>query len=115
MEDFWIQAKDWFFGLGEQYGVDPIIFGVIYVGAIPLFTASVAWLVRNLRIKRSITLPALSSGFWFISAYLYLFVAGENIPIWVYALVVILIAFGAYSSIKSIKAKAASRKTSPPT
>ncbi len=37
----------WFMSLGEQYGVDPIIFGVIYVGAIPFFTLSIGWLVKN--------------------------------------------------------------------
>ena len=38
----------WFFGLGERYGVNPLIFGSIYVGAIPFFSLSIAWLVRNL-------------------------------------------------------------------
>ena len=42
----WDAIKTWFFGLGEQYGVDPIIFGAIYVGAIPFFLASIAWLLR---------------------------------------------------------------------
>ena len=58
-------------GLGEQYGVNPIIFGSIYIGAIPFFSLSVAWLVRNLRQKKSIIVPTLLSGFFFISAYLY--------------------------------------------
>jgi len=34
--------KEWFLGLGQQYHVNPIIFGAIYVGAIPFFSASVA-------------------------------------------------------------------------
>jgi len=106
VDDLWIQAKEWFLGLGDKYGVDPIIFGVIYVGAIPFFTLSVAWLIHNYRKGKSIVLPTLSTGFFFISAYLYLFIVGENIPIWVYAMLIILIAYGAYSSIKSIKAKA---------
>ena len=49
LSGLWTAFQDWFFSLGEQYGVDPIIFGSISVGAIPFFWASVAWLVRNLR------------------------------------------------------------------
>ena len=71
---------DWFMGLGEEYGVNPIIFGSIYVGAIPFFTASLGWLIRNIRKKKPIVIPTLLSGFFFISAYLYLMIAGENIP-----------------------------------
>lgn len=37
MAEFLEMAKDWFLGLGEQYGVNPLIFGSIYVGAIPFF------------------------------------------------------------------------------
>lgn len=99
----WESIVDWFMGLGEQYGVNPIIFGSIYVGAIPFFTLSVAWLVRNLKKKQSIVMPTLSAGFFFISAYLYLLIAGQNIPVWVYALIVALVAFGVYSTYTKIR------------
>ena len=35
----WEPVKAWFFSLGPKYGVNPSIFGSIYVGAIPFFTA----------------------------------------------------------------------------
>ncbi len=98
---------DWLLGLGEQYGVNPIIFATIYVGAIPFFTASVAWLIRNLRKKKSITMPVLSAGFFFISAYLYLAIAGRNIPLWVYGLLGAMIAYGAYSTVAKVKRETA--------
>jgi hypothetical protein len=50
-----------FLGLGEAYGVNPIAFGVIYVGAIPFFSLSVARLASNLRRGRSIVLPLFSA------------------------------------------------------
>jgi len=49
-------AKDWFLSLGQKHGVNPIVFGSIYVGAIPFFSLSVAWIIRNVRHGRS---PAL--------------------------------------------------------
>jgi hypothetical protein len=101
----WNELLTWFFGLGTQYGVDPIIFGAIYVGAIPFFLASVAWLVRRAKAKRSVVLPVLCAGSCFVSAYVYLAIAGRNIPYWVWAFLAGLIAYGAYSSVRDIRRK----------
>ncbi len=103
----WETFTEWFLSLGDQYGVNPIIFGSIYVGAIPFFTVSVAWLVRNLRRKQSIVLPALSASFFFVSAYLYLLVAGRNIPLWVYGFLAVMIAYGVYATVRKIRRQAA--------
>ena len=103
----WETFTEWFLSLGDQYGVNPIIFGSIYVGAIPFFTLSIARLIRNLRRKQSIVLPALSASFFFVSAYLYLLVAGRNIPLWVYGFIAAMIAYGVYSTLKKIRTQAA--------
>ncbi len=103
----WESFADWFLGLGAQYGVNPVIFGSIYIGAIPFFTLSLGWLVRNMRQKKPVALPALSAGFFFISAYLYLMIAGENIPLWVYGVVVVLIIFGIYTTVKKVRTQVA--------
>jgi hypothetical protein len=102
----WTAFKDWFFSLGAQYGVDPIIFGSISVGAIPFFWLSVAWLVRNLRRGRSPFLPVVATALCVLSAYIYLFIAGENLPLWVYALVVALIGYSAYSTVQTVRSRA---------
>lgn len=98
--------RDWFANLGTKYNVNPAIFGGIYFGAIPFFTLCVAWIIRNIRRKRSIVIPVLAASFFFISAYLYLLIVGHNIPAWVYIVIVAMIAFGLYSTIKKIRAKA---------
>lgn len=97
----------WFNGLGSEYGVDPLIFGGIYVGAIPFFSLSIAWLVRNLRGGRPVIAPLLSSGFFFVSAYLYLLIAGKNIPAWVFVFVVGLLSFAAWSTVRKVRAQVA--------
>ncbi|MEP7148159.1 MAG: hypothetical protein ABI857_04690 [Acidobacteriota bacterium] len=99
----WENLQNWFFSLGENYGVNPLIFGAIYVGAIPFFSLSIGWLIRNYRKGKSIALPALLAMFFFISAYIYLIFAGKNVPIWVYGAVVLLIIFGAWSTLKKIR------------
>ncbi|MGD8427148.1 MAG: hypothetical protein PVH63_05930 [Balneolaceae bacterium] len=103
MVELFEMARAWFFGLGEQYGINPIIFGSIYIGAIPFFSLSITWLIRNYRRNRPIVLPALSSAFFFISAYLYLIFAGNNVPWWVYSVVVLMILLGGWSTFRKVR------------
>ena len=92
-------AKDWFLGLGAEYGVDPVVFGAVYVAAIPLFALSVEWLVRRVRRGESPVVPTLCAGASFVSAYVYLLAGGMNVPWWVYVAVVALVAGGAWSAV----------------
>lgn len=102
---WWEVFKEWFLSLGEKYHVNPCIFGGIYVGAIPLFFLCLGWTIKNLRRKRSIVLPVLLTGLSFISAYLYLLIAGRNIPVWVYGFIALMVIYGIYSTIKKVKIK----------
>lgn len=99
------EIYDWFMSLGEPYGVDPIIFGSIYVGAIPIFWLAIIWLVRNIKKKRSVTGPVILACSCAISAYVYLIFAGENVPMWVYGLIVTIIIYAIYSTLKKVKQK----------
>ncbi len=101
--NWWNDVQDWFLSLGTRYGVNPLIFGTIYIGAIPFFFLSLSRLVRNLRRKKPIAIPVLLTGFFFVSAYLYLIIAGKNIPVWVYIFIAILVSYGAYSTVLKIK------------
>ena len=101
---------DWFLSLGENYGVNPWIFGAIYVGAIPFFLASMAWLIKRARAGRSTVVPTLCAGFCFISAYLYLAVAGRNIPVWVWIVLALLVIYGAFSTVRDTRKKIAAAK-----
>ncbi len=102
--EWWETIKEWFLGLGEKYGVNPYIFGAIYVGAIPFFFLCLGWTIKNMRRKKSFVLPLLLTGFFFISAYLYLIIVGKNIPVWVYIFIGILVLYGVYTIVKKIRA-----------
>ncbi len=99
----WERFTEWFLSLGAEYGVNPFIFGAIYIGAIPFFSLSIAWLVKNYRNGKSIVFPSMSAMFFFISAYIYLMIVGNNVPWWVYGVVVILVVYGAYSTFKKVR------------
>lgn len=96
----------------RKYNVNPYIFVTIYIGAIPFFTVSVGWLVRNLRKKRSITLPILCAGLAFTSAYIYLIIVGKNVPFWVYMVIGLLIVFGIYSTFRKVRKELSDKEVS---
>ena len=102
---------EWALSLGAGYGVNPYVFAAIYVGAIPFFFLSIAWLVHRARTGRSTVLPTLCAGFCFISAYLYLAIAGRDIPAWVWIMLALLVIYGAWSSIRDTRRKIAAART----
>lgn len=95
----------WSLALGREYGVNPIIFGFIYVGTIPFFLVSMAWLYKNYQKKKSVILPSFCATGCFISSYLYLMVAGKNVPWWVFAAVIAMVAYGGYSTAMKARKK----------
>lgn len=103
--------SDWFLSLGATYGVNPWIFGAIYVGAIPFFLLSIGWLVKNARAGKPTVLPTMLAGFFFVSAYIYLAIAGRNIPIWVWIFLAALVIYGAISQVRQTRKKIAGAAT----
>lgn len=101
--EWWLSFEEWFLGLGEIYGVNPVIFGSLYVGSIPFFTLSLAWVIRNIRQNKSITIPILLTGIFFVSAYLYLIAVGRNIPLWVYFFIIVMVGFGVISTLNKVR------------
>ncbi len=104
--------NEWILAQGAQYNVNPYVFGAIYLGAIPFFIASIGWLVKRARAGRSTVLPTMSAGFFFVSAYIYLAIFGQDIPAWVWIFLAALIVYGAYSSIRDTRKKIAAAKES---
>ena len=103
--EWWEVFKEWFLSLGGKYNVNPYLFGGIYVGAIPFFFLCIGWTIKNIRRKKSIILSVVFTGFFFISAYLYLIIVGQNIPLWVYVFIALLVIYGIYSTFKKIKSQ----------
>ena len=102
----WSTFSEWFFNLSAEYGVDPLIFGALNLGAIPFFWISVAWFVRNQRRGKPVALPILATGLCVLSSYIYLFVAGENLPVWIYVLAASLLSYSLYSAINTVRNRA---------
>ncbi len=103
--EWWETVKEWFLSLGQKYGVNPYIFGGIYVGTIPFFFLCLGWTIKNMRRKKPFVLPLLLTAIFFISAYLYLIIVGKNIPMWVYIFIGLMVVYGVYTTFRKIKKK----------
>ena len=102
----WESLVSWLQGLGAEYGVDPVTYAVIYLGAAPLFFGSTVWLVRSLRRRGPIGLPLLSTAIFFSAPTVYVFAAGRNLPAWVYILLVALAIIGAVIAARRVRNRA---------
>jgi hypothetical protein len=98
-------ALDQVQALGARHGVDPVLFATIYIGAIPFFLLFSGLAVRRLRAGRPAALWIVAAGLCFVSAYLYLAVAGRGIPAWVWMVVAALAGYGAWSAVRSAQRK----------
>lgn len=91
--------------LGEPYGVNPIVFGSIYVGAIPFFWMAITWLIYNLRRGKNVAAPVVMACLCASSSYIYLIIVGQNVPIWVYFIIVALIGYAVWSTLATMRKK----------
>jgi hypothetical protein len=99
----WYELLEWLGSLGEQYGVDPVVYAILYVGAAPFFFGSLAWLIRRLRRRQNATVPAVSAAFFFSLPTLYVFVAGRDLPPWIYLILVGLAVVGAIAAVRRVR------------
>jgi hypothetical protein len=90
-----------------RYGVNPVIFLVIYLGSVPFFYYSIYRMVRALARRRQAEIITWSMVFLgaTVAPFLYVLVFGRNLPWWVYVLVALLIGQGVYSLVRRLRGK----------
>ena len=103
MTDWIISIWDSVKVLGEEHNVNPILFAILYVGSIPPYLGSMAWIVRNHRQQKDINFPVISTLFFFILPALYVLIFGRNVAWWVYVILVLLIAYSLFTLSKKIR------------
>ncbi len=90
-----------------RYGVDPVVFLVIYIASVPFFYYSIFRVVRGLARRRQNEVITWSMVFLgaTVAPFLYVLVFGRNLPWWVYVLVALLIGQGIYSLVRRLRGK----------
>ena len=94
----------------EIYGVNPVVFLALFFGASPLFYYAIYRMVRA-AAKKSLNEVTLWSMIFLLSTaapYLYVLVAGKNLPWWVYIVIGLLLAQAVWSLIRRLRSKPSS-------
>ncbi len=89
----------------DTYGVNPIIFLVLYLGCVPIWYYS---LFRSIgaAAHRMGNAAMLWSAVFLIATvlpFVYVMIFGRNIPWWIYALIAVLVAQGIYALVKKLR------------
>ncbi|MEO1713320.1 MAG: hypothetical protein AAFU60_08295 [Bacteroidota bacterium] len=101
--EWWTTFVDWMYSFGNQYGVDPLIFALLYFGTIPFNIYALFWLGQRMRERNSPVPPLLLLFFSWVGTYVYLFSVGKNIPTWVYTVVILVMVGSAVYTTKRIQ------------
>jgi hypothetical protein len=107
MTEYLTLLKDWIIALGDKHDVDPLLLGCLYLVSKLSFFTFIGLLLRNLRAKKPIVTIILLAAVSFSLPYVYLIIAGRNIPVWVYFFIGCMFIYGGYSIWKKVTEKPA--------
>lgn len=95
----------------DEYAVDPIVFLVIYLIAVPFFYYSLIRLMRALAKRLTDEIAVWSAVFMGAVAapFIYVLLFGRNLPWWVYGVIFLLIGQGVFSLVRKLRGKAANK------
>ena len=99
-----------------NYGVDPIVFIVIYLASVPFFYYSIFRMARAVARKLAAEVQIWSMIFLAATAapFIYVLLFGRNLPWWVYVVIALLIGQGVYSLIRRLRKPKAPSPPPPP-
>jgi hypothetical protein len=89
--------------IGVQYGVNPLVFAVLYLAHHPLFWGTMAWLAARVRQRKPVAGVIARGVFVWFLPYTYVFIFGRGLPWWIYALAAVAVAFGGTHAVREIR------------
>ena len=91
----------------DNYGVDPVIFLVIYLGSAPVFYYSLFRMIRAFakRLGKEVMLWSAIFLCSNVASFLYVLLFGRNLPWWVYGVIALLIGQGVFSLVWKLRGK----------
>jgi hypothetical protein len=104
----------------NTYHVNPVVFLILYLGAVPFFYLSIFFVLREVvrlrKTGRRLTLNTLADDrtldVWFIVfvvanvlPYVYIAIWGRNVPLWVWIPILLVIAYAAYRFYQQVRVR----------
>ncbi len=93
----------------ETYGVNPVIFLVLYLGCGPFWYYSLFRTLRAAAARATNALMLWSTVFLIanVTPFVYVILFGRNIPWWIYVLIAALVGEGIFALVRKIRQPAA--------
>ena len=90
-----------------QYGVNPIVFLILYVVPAPLWYYSIFRTIRAIARKKSreVVLWSMICLVVTVQPYLYVLIFGRNMPWWIYIIIGVLVAQGVFTLVRRLVKK----------
>lgn len=105
METLLSYLKNWLVKIHQDYGVNPIIFAIIYFGGAPFFWFSIYKIISGLKNKNitQMRIFAVILGITIIAPFVYVAIFGHNVPYWFWIFAAIIIIYAIYNAFRRIK------------
>lgn len=97
--------KSWLAQIHQDYGVNPIIFAIIYFGGAPFFWFSIYKIIAGLKNKNitQVRIFAVILGITIIAPFVYVAIFGHNVPYWFWIFAAFIILYAVYNAFRRIK------------
>ena len=98
-------VRSWLAGIQRDYGVNPVIFGTIYLICVLPFWISIYKIITGLKNRRrgQVTMFALILGSTILAPFVYVAFFGRDLPVWFWAVAAAVICYSVYSVLRRIK------------
>lgn len=98
-------VSTWLSNIQHNHGVNPIVFGIIYVVCVVPFWLSIYKIIAGIKNKKTaqVSTFGIILGITIIAPFVYVALFGRNLPFWFWIIAVLVIAYSVFSVLRRIK------------
>lgn len=100
-----IFISNWLTNIQHNYGVNPIVFGVIYGVSVVPFWLSIYKIIAGIKNKKTaqVSTFGIILGITITAPFVYVALFGRNLPFWFWIVAVLVIGYSIFSVFNRIK------------
>ncbi|MCX7994335.1 MAG: hypothetical protein N3A65_00975 [candidate division WOR-3 bacterium] len=97
--------RNWLIKIETDYGVNPVIFAIIYFGGAPFFWISIYKIIHGLKTKNTnqVRLFGIVLGITTIAPFVYVALFGKNVPFWFWIFAGVIVIYTLYNALVRMK------------
>ncbi|MEO0215962.1 MAG: hypothetical protein ABIL70_07230 [candidate division WOR-3 bacterium] len=97
--------NEWLAGIQKNYGVNPVIFAIIYFAGAPFFWWAIYKIVTGLKKKDMVQVRTFGVvlALTTIAPFVYVAIFGHNVPVWFWFFALAVVSYTAFSVFRRVK------------